>query len=84
MTRIRIEAIGQEYHDEAPYYMLLAWFKRAARSTDKAVILIHALVTINRWDLARTLQSIKEEKHQEPKSISKDGNKIVFNKSSKK
>ena len=74
MTRIRIEAIEHDYHDDAPYYMLLAWFKRVPRSTDKVLILIHALKNINRWDIAQDLQSIKIDKRQEQRMSPKDGN----------
>lgn len=31
MTRIRVEAIEHDYHEDAPYYMLLTWFKRVPR-----------------------------------------------------
>jgi hypothetical protein len=75
ITRIRIEAIEHDYHDDAPYYMLFAWFKRVARSTDKVLLLSHALMHINRWDLAQDLQSMKDDKRQELKSSSKDGKK---------
>ncbi|CAF1134856.1 unnamed protein product [Adineta steineri] len=72
MTRIRIEAIEHDHHDDASYYMLFAWFKRVPRSTDKVSLLINALVNINRWDLAQDLQAIKDEKRQEQKTSSKD------------
>ncbi|CAF3790122.1 unnamed protein product [Rotaria sordida] len=72
MTRIRIEAIEHEYQDEAPYYMLLTWFKRAPRSVDKDLLLIHGLMNINRWDIAQELQSMKEAKSQEQITSSKD------------
>lgn len=75
MTRIRIEAIERDYHDDAPYYMLLAWFKRVPRSTDKVLLLIHGLMNINRWDLAQDLQTVKDDKRQELKTSSKDGRK---------
>ena len=71
-----MEAIEHDYHDDAPYYMLFAWFKRVPRSTDKVLILIHALMNINRWDLAQDLQSMKEDKRQELKTLSKDGKNI--------
>ena len=76
ITRIRIEAIEHDYHDDAPYYMLLAWFKRVPRSTDKVLLLIHALMNINRWDLAQDLQSMKDDKRQELKTLSKEGKNI--------
>jgi hypothetical protein len=76
MTRIRIEAIECDYHDDAPYYMLLTWFKRVPRSADKVLLLIHALMNINRWDLAQDLQTMKDEKRQELKTSSKDGKRI--------
>ncbi|CAF2739920.1 unnamed protein product [Rotaria sp. Silwood2] len=72
MTRIRIEAIGHEYQEDAPYYMLLTWFKRAPRSVDKDLLLIHGLMNINRWDIAQELQSMKESKRQEQNTSSKD------------
>jgi hypothetical protein len=58
--------------------MLLAWFKRVPRSTDKVLLLIHALTNINRWDLAQDLQTMKDEKRQELKTSSKDGKKKYF------
>ena len=73
MTRIRIEAIEHDYHDDAPYYMLLAWFKRVPRSSDKVPLLTHALININRWDLAQDLQAIKDDKRTEQRTLSKDG-----------
>jgi hypothetical protein len=73
MTRIRIEATEHDYHDDAPYYMLLAWFKRVPRSSDKVSLLIHALININRWDLAQDLQSIKDDKRTEQRTLSTDG-----------
>lgn len=73
MTRIRIEAIEHDYHDDAPYYMLLAWFKRVPRSADKVLILIQALMGINRWDLAQDLQNLRDEKRQEQRLASKEG-----------
>jgi hypothetical protein len=80
MSRIRIEAIEHDYHDDAPYYMLVAWFKRVARSSDKVLLLAHALMNINRWDLAQDLQSIKDDKRMEQRTLSKDGKKykILF------
>jgi hypothetical protein len=78
VTRIRIEAIEHDYNEDAPYYMLLAWFKRVPRSADKSLLLIQALMNINRWDLAQDLQSMKDDKRQEQKTSSKDG-KIIFN-----
>ena len=77
MTRIRIEAIEHDNHDEAPYYMLLAWFKRVPRSADKVLILTQALMGINRWDLAQDLQHLRDEKRQEQRLTSKDGGKIL-------
>jgi len=76
VTRIRIEAIEHDFHEDAPYYMLLAWFKRVARSSDKVLILMQALVSINRWDLAQDLQSIKEDKRIEQRTLSKDGRTV--------
>lgn len=73
LTRIRLEAIERDYHDDAPYYMLLAWFKRVPRSTDKVALLIQAFIQINRWDIAQDLQNIKDEKRQELKTVSTDG-----------
>lgn len=73
MTRIRIEAIERDYHDDAAYNMLLTWFKRVPRSSDKVSLLIHALMNINRWDLAQDLQSMKDDKHSEQVTSSKDG-----------
>lgn len=73
ITRIRIEAIERDYPDDTAYYMLLTWFKRVPRSADKALLLIHGLMNINRWDLAQDLQNMKDEKRQELKSSSKDG-----------
>ncbi len=75
LTRIRIEAIEHDYYDDAPYYMLLAWFKRVPRSSDKVLLLIHGLMNINRWDLAQDLQTVKDDKRQELKTSSKDGRK---------
>ncbi|CAF3703405.1 unnamed protein product [Rotaria sp. Silwood1] len=72
MTRIRIEAIEHDYHEDAPYYMLFAWFKRVPRSSDKVLLLIHGLMNINRWDLAQDLQSIKDDKRTEQGTFSKD------------
>ena len=74
MTRIRIESIDRDHHDDASYYMLLTWFKRVPRSSDKVSLLIHALISINRWDLAQDLQSLKDDKRAEQRSYSKDGN----------
>jgi hypothetical protein len=79
MTRIRIEAIEHDYREDAPYYMLFAWFKRVPRSSDKVLFLIQALISINRWDLAQDLQSIKEDKRSEQRTIPKDGKiRIIF------
>lgn len=75
MTRVRIEAIERDYPDDTAYCMLLAWFKRVPRSTDKVLLLIHGLSSINRWDLAQDLQNMKDEKRQELKTSSKDGKK---------
>jgi hypothetical protein len=75
MTRIRIEAIEHDYHDDAPYYMLVAWFKRVPRSSDKVSLLTHALININRWDLAQDLQSFKDDKRFEQRTLPKDGKK---------
>ena len=80
MTRIRIEAIEHDHHEDAAYHMLLAWFKRVPRSTDKLVLLINALMNINRWDLAQDLQAIKDDKRQEQKTSSKDGKMKYFRK----
>lgn len=79
MTRIRIEAIEHDYQDEAPYYMLVAWFKRVPRSSDKVSILTQALLNINRWDLAQDLQAIKDDKRNEQRTLTKDGKKIKQN-----
>ncbi len=73
MSRIRLEAIEHDYHDDAPYYMLFAWFKRVPRSSDKVLMLIHALININRWDLAQDLQSFKDDKRTEQRTLSKEG-----------
>lgn len=73
LTRIRIEAIERDHQEDAPYYMLLAWFKRVPRSTDKVPLLIQGLMNINRWDLAQDLQNYKDEKRQELKTYSLDG-----------
>ncbi|CAF3628071.1 unnamed protein product [Rotaria socialis] len=78
MTRIRIEAIEHDYHDDAPYYMLLAWFKRVPRSSDKVILLTHGLMNINRWDLAQELQSIKDDKRSEQGTFSKDDQLKLF------
>jgi hypothetical protein len=75
MTRIRIEGLEYSYHDDAPYYMLLAWFKRVPRSSDKLLLLINGLMNINRWDLAQDLQSIKDDKRSEQRTLPKEGNK---------
>ena len=75
MTRIRIEAIEHDYREDAPYYMLIAWFKRVPRSSDKVVLLSQGLISINRWDLAQDLQSIKEDKRTEQRTLTKDGKK---------
>ena len=73
MTRIRIEAIERDYRYDAPYYMLLTWFKRVSRSSDKVSVLTHALVNIKRWDLAQELQTIKNTKRLDQSALSKDG-----------
>ena len=73
MTRIRIEAIEHDYHEDAPYYMLLTWFKRVPRSSDKVSLLTHGLININRWDLAQDLQAIQDDKRVEQGSIPRDG-----------
>ena len=73
MTRIRLEAIEHDYGDDAPYYTLFAWFKRIPRSADKPLILIQALVGINRWDLAQDLQHLKDERRQEQKNSTSGG-----------
>ena len=73
MTRIRIEAIEHDYHDDAPYYMLLTWFKRVPRSSDKVSLLTHSLININRWDLAQDLQAIQDDKRTEQGGLSRDG-----------
>lgn len=79
LTRIRIEAIERDYQDDAPYYMLIAWFKRVSRSADKVLLLINALMNINRWDLAQDLKTIKDEKRQEL-TLFKDGKKAIYSK----
>ncbi|CAF3343764.1 unnamed protein product [Rotaria sp. Silwood1] len=79
MSRIRIEAIGHEYQDDAPYYMLLTWFKRAPRSVDKDLLLIHGLMNINRWDIAQELQLMKEAKRQEQDISSKEDQIKILN-----
>lgn len=76
MTRIRIEAVEHDYHTDAPYYMLLTWFKRVSRASDKVLLLIHALKTINRKDLAQDLQSIKEDRRYDQQTMSKEGSTI--------
>ena len=78
MTRIRLEAIEHDYHDDAAYYMLFAWFKRVPRSSDKVLMLIHALININRWDLAQDLQSFKDDKRTEQRTLSRDGKRNIF------
>ena len=79
ITRIRIEAIEHDYHEDAPYYMLLTWFKRVPRSSDKVLLLTNALININRWDLAQDLQAIQDDKRTEQGSISRDGKtKFLF------
>ncbi|CAF1506676.1 unnamed protein product [Adineta ricciae] len=72
MTRMRIEAIERDYRYDAPYYMLLTWFKRVSRSSDKVSALTHALVNIKRWDLAQELQTIKNTKRLDQSALSKD------------
>jgi hypothetical protein len=83
LTRIRIEAIEHDHQADAPYYMLLAWFKRVPRSTDKISLLIHGLMNINRLDLAQDLQTMKDERRQELK-ISSRGTKRKKNESFEK
>ena len=78
MSRIRIEAIEHDYHEDAPYYMLFTWFKRVPRSADKVSQLIQGLISINRWDLAQDLNSIKEDKRSELRTIPKDGKNKDF------
>ncbi|CAF4127517.1 unnamed protein product, partial [Adineta steineri] len=78
MTNIRIEAIEHDYHNDAPYYMLLTWFKRVPRSSDKLLTLTHALVSINRWDLAQELQTIKDEQRHEQRTLSKEQQLKLF------
>lgn len=78
MTRIRVEAIEHDYPNDAPYYMLLAWFKRVARSTDKVLMLTQGLIGVNRWDLAQDLQSIKEDKRMEQHTLSKEDQLKTF------
>ncbi len=79
LSRIRIEAIEHDHQPDAAYYMLLAWFKRVPRSTDKVSLLINALMNINRWDLAQDLQTMKDEKRQELKTSSRGKkNKLIF------
>ncbi len=63
--------------------MLLAWFKRVPRSTDKVSLLIHGLMNINRLDLAQDLQTMKDERRQELK-ISSRGTKRKKNESFEK
>jgi hypothetical protein len=77
MTCVRVEAIEHDYQDDAPYHMLVTWFKRVPRSCDKVLTLTHALMNINRWDLAQELQSIKDDKHYEQRAFSKDGKIII-------
>lgn len=74
MSKIRIEAIGQEYKDDPGYYMLLTWFKRAPHSVDKDLLLINALTSIKRWDIGQELEFMKEAKRQEKRTSSIDGN----------
>ncbi len=78
ITRIRIEAIERDYHEDAPYHMLFAWFKRVPRSADKVLLLINALRGINRLDLVQALQSMKDEKRQELRTFSNDGKMSSF------
>lgn len=73
MTRMRIEAIDHDHHDEASYHMLLAWFKRAPRSADKVAMLITALNSTNHRDLAQELQIMHDEKRDAQKPSSKEG-----------
>jgi hypothetical protein len=74
MTRMRLDAIERDYHEEAPYYMLLTWFKRVPRSSDKVLALTHGLVNINRRDLAQELQVIQKTKRSEQRPSTKEGN----------
>jgi len=83
MTCVRVEAIEHDYQDDAPYHMLVTWFKRVPRSCDKVLTLTHALMNINRWDLAQELQSIKDDKHYEQRAFSKDG-KIIIGKKNRR
>lgn len=76
MTRMRIGAIERDYRDEASYYMLLTWFKRVPRSSDKVLLLIHGLTKINRWDLAQELQDMQQKKRSEQRPSSKEGNRL--------
>lgn len=76
ITRIRLEAIEHDHGEDAPYYTLLTWVKRVPRSADKPVMLIQALVGINRWDLAQDLQNLKDERRQEQK-LSTNGGKTT-------
>ncbi|CAF1133282.1 unnamed protein product [Rotaria magnacalcarata] len=78
MTKIRIEALGHEYADDAGYYMLLTWFKRAPRSIDKDSLLINALTNIKRWDIAQELELMKEAKRQEQRISSRDDQLRIF------
>ena len=73
MTRMRIDAIERDYRDEAPYYMLLTWFKRVPRSSDKVLALTQGLMNINRWDLAQELQAIQKAKRSEQPPLPKEG-----------
>lgn len=73
ITRIRLEAIDHDHGDDAPYYTLLAWFKRVPRSADKPLILIQALININRWDLAQDLQHMIDDQRQEQRTAARDG-----------
>ncbi|CAF3425125.1 unnamed protein product [Rotaria socialis] len=79
MTKIRIEALGHEYAEDAGYYMLLTWFKRAPHSIDKDALLINALTNIKRWDIAQELELMKEAKRQEQRTSSRDDQLRIFN-----
>ncbi|UJR22588.1 hypothetical protein I4U23_025633 [Adineta vaga] len=78
MTRMRIEAIERDFHDDAPYYMLLTWFKRVPRSSDKVLLLTHGLMNIKRRDLVQELQTILNDKRLEQRTLSKDEQLKVF------
>ena len=73
ITAVRLESIEHDHQEDAAYYMLLTWFKRVSRASDKVLILINALRLINRKDLASDLQSIKEDKRYEQANVTKEG-----------